>query len=120
MDIRRIIISFLLSAATTVILLFLLSALGAAADISDRTAQRAVFAVTVLSVLIWSFLSSRGIQKGGFIHGGAEGALYALCFSALSFLYTRAAPSPAHIISVAAAAVAAGALGGIIGINSGK
>lgn len=117
--IKRILKAFILSAVTTAVLLVLFAAVCGAADIGGRAVGVTVFVITALSVLVWAFVSARGITKGGFLHGGAAGLLYGACFAVISLLYSGGCASAGHIAAMVTAAAAAGALGGVLGINSG-
>lgn len=118
--IKRILKAFLLSSVTTAVLLTLFAAVCGLTDMSTKAIGAAVFVITALSVLLWSYVSARGITKGGLVHGGAAGLLYGVCFAILAVLYSRGTASAGHIAAMVTAAAASGALGGVIGINSAK
>lgn len=119
-SIIRILKAFALSAATTAVLFIILAAVCGIVDISSGAVRAVTFAISALSVLLWTFASARSIQRGGFVHGGAAGALYGACFAVLSVLYGGGEIAAAHIATMVLAVSAAGALGGVLGINSAK
>lgn len=116
-NIKRVLTAFIFSALSTAVLFAVLAAVCTVTGLDGAAVRVMTFAVSVLCVFLWSLISARGVQKGGLVHGGCVGLLYAAVFAALSLLCGGAVS--AHTATTVCAVVLAGILGGVIGINSG-
>ena len=115
---KRVLIASVLAMASTLLMLTLYAMICCFFGVSADSASTVVFIVSVLCVAIWAFISSRRLEKGGIVHGSAVGALYGAVVLAACLAVGGGSSFGVHTIIAVVAAVAAGAFGGIVGINS--
>ncbi len=110
----------LISLSCTLILLSALALCIAFGPVSEKTAEIIVFCVTVGSIFLTGLLSARPKASRGYLVGAISGIAYVLaayCMSALAF----GSFSPGKdFLKLMLIGIAAGALGGIVGVNTGK
>ncbi len=115
---RSIAYSVLISLAVTAVLLLFFAVVLYATSVSDSRISDAVFAITVAAVMSGGIAAARNAEKSGFLYG----TFVALGYFAVVFLcalaVNRNAALSIGMLIKFVSCVAAGMLGGIIGINT--
>ena len=118
-DLKKILKGVLLSLVMSVILAAILAIIVFFADISDRTVSTVVMILSALSVFFGAVVLAKNIDSRGLLNGLILAALYFLVLMSISFLtggVSFDSFAALRLISI----LAAGMLGGILGINSKK
>lgn len=101
----------------TVVLLLIYSALLTYTSINENTMPIFIIAITAISILIGSLISSLNIKKNGLTNGALVGLIYILVIYLLSSIIGQNFSLNMYSIIMIIASVIAGAIGGIIGVN---
>ena len=119
-SIKRVATALLLCSISTAVLLVVLAAVCNAANVDTSAIRIITFAISVVSVFLWSLISARGAERGGLIHGGTVGILYGVIFLCLSAVCGGGLMLSPHVATMLFAVIFSGILGGVIGINAGR
>lgn len=101
------------------VLLFALAMLLTYSDIPESFIAGAVLAITVISNIFGGFLTARGADNKGWLHGSIGGLVYMIILYILRFSLTGMY-NPINLVGMLATGFFAGAFGGILGINISK
>ena len=105
------------SIVITLVLLFIYSALLTYTSLNENTMPVFVIAITAISILAGSLISSINIKKNGLTNGAMVGLIYILVIYLLSSIIGQNFSLNMYSIIMFVASVIAGAIGGIIGVN---
>ena len=86
-------------------------------NISDKLLGILIFIATILSIFAGALFVSRNAQKAGLIHGGLLGLGYFLVVLAAGMILQKGLVWDMRLVTMLLGDVAAGMLGGILGIN---
>ena len=111
--IKGIFISILISA----FFLFVYASILTYTNIKENTIPSVVISISLISILIGSFISSRNIKKNGIINGAIVGFLYVSLIYILSSFLLIGFKVNLYSIIIICGAVIAGMTGGIAGVN---
>ena len=118
MNFKKIFIGTILSLIISFIFMCILAIVVYFANIQDRTVSQIVFALSALAVFLGAFFLARNIPGRGLLNG----AILALCYFAVlltvSVLVNGGVSVSVSNILRFLSTVMAGALGGILGINT--
>lgn len=101
----------------TLVLLLIYSALLTYTNINENTMPIFIIAITAISILAGSLISSLNIKKNGLTNGALVGLIYILVIYLLSSIISANFSLNMYSIIMIIASVMAGAIGGIIGVN---
>ena len=116
-NIMRVIKGSIVAIILTLVLLFVFAIVLTYTTIQENTIQPVVIVITAISLLIGSSMCTLKIKKYGFINGAAVGIIYVLTLYLLSSLTGTGFSLNINAIIMIVAAVVAGMIGGIIGVN---
>lgn len=107
----------ILSIAITLVLLLVYSALLTYTSINENTMPIFIIAITAISILAGSLISSLNIKKNGLTNGVLVGLIYIIVIFLLSSIISGNFSLNISSIIMMVASVIAGGIGGIIGVN---
>jgi len=118
--IKNVIKGTIISIVTTLLLFLVFAAILTYTNISETTIFPVIVVITGISILLGSSLGNIKIRKNGLLNGGLIGLIYMLVLYFISscFLGDFSLNSNSFILIIAA--ILAGMLGGIIGVNISK
>jgi len=118
--IKNVIKGTIISIVTTLLLFLVFAAILTYTNISETTIFPVIVVITGISILLGSSLGNIKIRKNGLLNGGLIGLIYMLVLYFISscFLGDFSLNSNSFILIIAA--IFAGMLGGIIGVNISK
>lgn len=116
-NLKRIIKGSVFSILLTIVLLFIFSILLTYTNINENITPIVLIAITALSILIGSIISSLHISKNGIINGALVGIIYIAFIYLLSSIIIGNFSLNTYSLIMIIASILAGAIGGIIGIN---
>lgn len=87
-------------------------------DFPNKLITPAVVIITVISVLTAGSVSTKGIKNKGWLNGSIVGVIYMSVLYCLSSVIYNDFSIDRYVITMTVIGVSAGAIGGIIGINS--
>lgn len=118
--IKNVIKGAIISIVTTLLLFLVFALLLTYTNISETTIFPVIVVITGISILFGSSLGNIKIRKNGLLNGGLIGLIYMLVLYFISscFLGDFSLNSNSFILIIAA--ILAGMLGGIIGVNISK
>lgn len=101
----------------TLVLLFAFSALLTYTDMQESAIPVVTIVITAISILIGSSISTIKINKNGIINGGIIGFVYIFMLYILSSVVKTGFTLNVYSIVMMIAAIVAGMVGGIVGVN---
>lgn len=104
----------------TVLAFLLLALILANTDFPKRLITPAVVVTTIISVLTAGSISTRGIHNKGWLNGSIVGLIYMIILYLISSLVLNNFAIDKYVITMTAIGILAGAIGGIVGINTSK
>lgn len=110
----------LASVIVTVLAFILLALIMANTDFPQKLITPAVVLTTIVSVLTAGSVSTRGIHNKGWLNGSVVGLIYMIILYLVSSLVYNDFTIDKYVITMTAIGILAGAIGGIVGINTGK
>lgn len=113
----RIIKGSVISFIITLILLFIFACLLTYTNVQESIIQPVIIIVSAISVLIGSSISTLKIRKKGLLNGAFIGLFYIASIYILSSITGSGFSFSIASIIMVIASIAAGMLGGIIGVN---
>ncbi|MFR0822930.1 MAG: TIGR04086 family membrane protein [Clostridia bacterium] len=116
-NIMRVVKGSIVAIILTLALLFVFAMILTYTSIQENTIQPVVIVITAISLLIGSSISTLKIKKYGLINGAAVGLIYIITIYVLSSLTGTGFSMNLNAIIMMAAAIIAGMVGGIIGVN---
>lgn len=116
-NMMRVVKGSIVAIILTLALLFVFAMLLTYTSIQENTIQPVVIVITAISLLIGSSISTLKIKKYGLINGAAVGLIYIITIYLLSSLTGTGFSMNLNAIIMMAAAIIAGMIGGIIGVN---
>ena len=114
----KILKGLLISFGITLITMFIFAVLLTYTNIPESTIPIVIIAISFVSVLIGSTISTRKISKNGMINGGLIGGIYVILLYLISSIVSKGFALNIYSIIMITLGVIAGLVGGIIGINS--
>ena len=108
------------SVVITIVLLLIYSALLTYTSLNEKTMPIFIIAITAISILAGSLISSLNIRKNGLTNGALVGLIYIFVIYLLSSIIGQNFSLNIYSIIMMIASVMAGAIGGIIGVNRKK
>ena len=106
-----------ISIVITLVLLLIYSALLTYTNLNENTMPIFIIAITAISILVGSLISSLNIRKNGLTNGALVGLIYIFIIYLLSSIIGQNFSLNIYSIIMSIASVMAGAIGGIIGVN---
>ena len=116
-SIIRILKGSLFSIFVTLILLIVFAAILTYSNVNESVMPTVIIAVTALSILIGSQISTSKIKKNGIINGALVGGIYIICLYIISSIVTKNFSLNNYSIIMIVTSLLIGGLGGIIGVN---
>lgn len=113
----RVLKGSIASIVITLVLLLIYSALLTYTSINENTMPVFIIAITAISILAGSLISSLNIKKNGLTNGALVGLIYILVIYLLSSIVSGNFSLNIYSIIMMIASVIAGAIGGIVGVN---
>lgn len=113
----RILKGSLFSIFVTLILLIVFAAILTYSNLNENVMPTVIIAVTALSILIGSQISTSKIKKNGIINGALVGGIYIICLYIISSVVTKNFSLNNYSIIMIVTSILIGGLGGIIGVN---
>lgn len=110
--------SAVISLIITMIAFLIFALLLYTTELSDSAISNIVFVITVLAVSAGGFFSARNAEKSGFLHGGTVAVVYFAILFVCSLVINKGSVFNLTMLIRFAGCIAAGMLGGIIGINT--
>ncbi len=107
----------LISWILTFILLFIYAVLLTYTKIGENTISPIIIAIEAVSILIGSSIVTSQLKKNGIINGGLVGFIYILLIYFLSSLTTSGFSLNVYSVIMMTAGIAAGMIGGVVGVN---
>lgn len=101
----------------TLVLILIYSAILTYTKLNESTIPIVVIAITAISILIGSLISSVNIKKNGLTNGALVGLIYILTIYLLSSIISKNFSLNMYSWFMIIASIMAGAIGGIIGVN---
>lgn len=117
-DLRRAVISSIVSLILTFILFILCSIFTALNIIPDGGIRVTVLIITCIAAFIGGYLTSRNVYEYGLFNGLATGILYFLMLYILSVIMTFSFAFNGELFKSLIFILVASAIGGVVGINS--
>ncbi len=117
-DIKRIVKGILFAFIFSIVAIGILTAAVFFSDISDRTIKTVIFIISALSAFLGALLAARNVPARGLLHGLVVGIGYFAIITILSLAISSSTALNSRNILRFAAVLAAGMLGGTLGINS--
>ena len=105
------------SVIITLILLLIFSVLLTYTNIKESAIPTVIIAITALSILIGSQITTSSIKNNGISNGALRGGIYVACLYVVSSIISKNFSLNKYSIFLIAASLVTGALGGIIGVN---
>ena len=87
-------------------------------NISETTVPIVIIAISFVSILIGSTISTRKISKNGMVNGGIIGGIYIIMIYSISSIISGNFALNMYSIIMIILGILAGLIGGILGINS--
>lgn len=116
-NIIRIIKGSITAIVITLILLFIFSIILTYTSIKESAMSPVVIVITAVSILIGSSISTLKIKKMGLVNGALVGLIYILTIYVISSITGLGFSLQLQTIIMMLAAIGAGMIGGIIGVN---
>lgn len=116
----RIVKGSILAIGITMIALLIFAILLTYTNISENYIHLGIIIVTAISILLGGMISTKKIQKKGFLNGMLVGLIYMLTLYIVSGITTSGFQFSTSTIIMFVSSVIAGIIGGIIGVNIGK
>lgn len=116
-NIIRIIKGSITAIVITLILLFIFSIILTYTSIKESAMSPVVIVITAVSILIGSSISTLKIKKMGLVNGALVGLIYILTIYVISSITGLGFALQLQTIIMMLAAIGAGMIGGIIGVN---
>lgn len=116
-NIIRIIKGSITAIVITLILLFIFSIILTYTSIKESAMSPVVIVITAVSILIGSSISTLKIKKMGLVNGAVVGLIYILTIYVISSITGLGFSLQLQTIIMMLAAIGAGMIGGIIGVN---
>ena len=118
-NIKRIVIGSGISIGITIIGLIIFSLLLTYTNVSESTIPTVTIIIVGVSILIGSTITTINVKKNGIINGAIVGLIYILIIYLLSSIIEKEFSLNIYSIIMIASSIIAGAIGGIIGVNTG-
>ena len=118
--IKNVIKGTIISIVTTLLLFLVFAALLTYTNISETTIFPVIVVITGISILLGSSLGNIKIRKNGLLNGGLIGLIYILVLYFISSCFIGEFSLNSNSFILIIAAILAGMLGGIIGVNISK
>lgn len=116
-NVFRIIKGSIVAIILTLVLLLIFAMLLTYTSIQENTIQPVVIVITAISIFIGSSISTLKIKKYGLINGSLVGMIYIVTIYLLSSLTGSGFHVNINTIIMIVAAIIAGMIGGIVGVN---
>jgi len=116
-NIIRVIKGSIFAIMISLILLLIYASLLTYTDISETTMVPVVIAISGISILIGSSISSLKIKKQGMLNGALVGLIYVLFIYILSSILISGFSIDMQSIIMIIVGIIAGMIGGVIGVN---
>lgn len=114
----RIFKGLLIAFIATLIGIFIFSLILTYTNLSESTIPIVIIAISFISILIGSTISTRKISKNGMINGGIIGGIYVVLLYLISSIVSTGFVVNVYTIVMIILGIVAGLIGGILGINS--
>lgn len=108
----------LISFAITLIGILIFALILTYSNVSESTIPIVIIAISFISILIGSTISTRKISKNGMINGGIIGGIYVAILYLISSIVSTGFSINIYTIFMIILGIIAGLVGGILGINS--
>lgn len=119
MDFKKILKCTFLALLASVIFMGILAVVVYFSNLQERTVSAVVFGLTAISVFVGAFFLARNVESGGLINGLTLSLCYFAVILALSFAVNGGVSLSASNVLRLLSCIAAGCLGGVLGINTG-
>lgn len=113
----RIVKGSITSIILTLVLLFIFSIIVTYTNVKESIISPIIIIITSISILIGSSISSLKIKKNGLLNGTIVGIIYILTIYILSSIMGMGFKIDINSVLMIIFAIAAGMLGGIVGVN---
>lgn len=120
MNIKKIFIGTFLSLLISLVLIFVLAIVVYFSNITERTVSSVIFAVSVVSVFFGAFILAKNITSRGLLNGLVLAGVYFAVIFLISLLVNGTVTPSVNNFLRLLSILAAGSLGGVLGINTNK
>lgn len=108
----------ILSFFTTLISIFIFSAILTYTNVSEGVVPIVIIVLTFTSILIGTIISIRRISRNGMMNGAIIGGVYVVLLYLISSILNTGFIINAYTIGMVIAGIVSGIIGGIIGVNT--
>lgn len=108
----------ILSFFTTLISIFIFSAILTYTNVSEGVVPIVIIVLTFTSILIGTIISIRKISRNGMVNGAIIGGVYVVLLYLISSILNTGFIINAYTIGMVIAGIVSGIIGGIIGVNT--
>ena len=108
----------ILSFFTTLISIFIFSAILTYTNVSEGVVPIVIIVLTFTSILIGTIISIRKISRNGMMNGAIIGGVYVVLLYLISSILNTGFIINAYTIGMVIAGIVSGIIGGIIGVNT--
>lgn len=116
-NVLKIMEGSILSVIISIVILFLYAGILVSTDISEETIKPVVITISIISILIGSFISSIKIKKKGILNGCFVGGIYISVLYIISSIFIVGFSINLYSIIIISGGIIAGMMGGILGVN---
>ena len=120
MSVKKIVIGTFFAILISFVLTCLLAVVVHFSNIGERVVSAIIFGVSVVSVIFGALIMAKNIDSRGLLHGVALGFCYFLVLAVVSVAANGGISLSSSNFLRLFATLAAGALGGVLGINTKK
>jgi putative membrane protein (TIGR04086 family) len=120
LKIGQLLKGLLASLIITLLAFMLLSLILANTDFPQRLISPSVVVTTIISIMTAGSVSTKGIRNKGWLNGSIVGLVYMIIMYLISSLIYNNFAIDRYVITMTVIGVLAGAVGGIVGINTGN
>jgi len=120
LKISQLLKGLLASCIITLLSFMLLSLILTNTDFPHRLISPSVVVTTIISIMTAGSVSTKGIRNKGWLNGSIVGLIYMIVMYLISSLIYNNFAIDRYVITMAVIGVLAGAVGGIVGINTGN
>jgi len=120
MDYKKILKGTFLAVLLSIIFMFILAIVVYFANLQERTVSAMVFLASAVAVFLGAFFLARNIESKGLLNGLLLAVFYFVILLILSLAVNKGITLSLSNFLRLISCLASGALGGVLGINTGK
>ena len=117
---KNVMLTTMAAAVLSIAVVMVLSIVSCFTAVSENVIARTEFVLTILIVMFAGWAAAKKVGSKGIVNGFLVGALYFVFVVILAFAINGVDFWNKKLLTLMIATIAAGVLGGIVGVNSGK